>query len=211
MLELIWRFDVAPLDDESILRPLMGALEDLPGFTPAHYDLNQKEQWRPFDLDRAVVDALTQRTQLVRLVDADRTQQVLVALGKHDEQPTAIARLDGAQDPKPHVARWSNLYDALPLRATVVTSADWRRALADAELAPDRTGDLLGMALGWRRGAEPNGLEQFDAESSGQTPVRLAREANHLVLWLAEEPAVEDARHRRDLERVARLLARSAG
>ncbi|MFW5966006.1 MAG: hypothetical protein ACOCV2_00755 [Persicimonas sp.] len=211
MLELIWRFELASLDDESVVRPLMAALEEVPDFSPDEYDLNQKEQWRTFDLDRAVVDALTQRTQLVRIADRSRDQLALVALGKHDEQPTAIVRLQEGEQPELEklVAAWPELYESLPLESTLVSSSNWRRALLEADLPRELTGDLLGMVFGWRRGAEPSGLTEVAEQIEANAPARLDREANHLVLWLTDAPRVGGADHRRTLRAVARTLSRA--
>lgn len=213
MLELIWRFDLASLDDESVVRPLMVALKEVPDFSPDEYDLNHKEQWRPFELDHVVVDALTQRTQLVRLADRSRDQIALVALGKHDEQPTAIVRLEEGDQPdlEELVAAWSDLYETLPLESTLVSSSSWREALVEAELPRELTGDLLGMVLGWRRGFEPSELSQIVDGVELSAPVHLDREANHLVLWLADAPRIAGADHRRTLQAVARALSRAGG
>lgn len=209
MLELIWRFRNATLQDESVLRPLIEAIADTPGFVPTRYDLNQREDWRDFDLDRAVVDALTQRTQLVRLQNQEGDALAMIALGKRDEQPTAIIRLPQPHDLGPLVGRWTRLYEALPLESTLVSSSEWRRALDQAQLPRQIAGVLLGMVFGWQRGVEPQGLSTIEPEDIEDSPIRITREANHLKLRLADEPGVVDDAHKRALERVARRLQRA--
>lgn len=86
---LEWRLSFADqtLSDEATLRPVLAWLERLPGMEPSAYDLNFMENWRPWDLEKATVDALTQRTQVFRVKGG---AEVVVALGKHDEPATAF-------------------------------------------------------------------------------------------------------------------------
>jgi hypothetical protein len=215
MLELIWRFRGATLADDAVMHELMLALSQIPGFAPADYDLNQKEQWRPFSLERAVVDALTQRTQLVRLRGEEGQALAMIALGKRHEQPTAIVRLpeqpELQPDLRPLVDQWTSLYEALPLESTLISSATWRRQLGEAGLFGDVADGLLGMVYGWRRGAQPQGLSEIDAEVVADTPVELYREVNHLVLRLGDGSGVVDPAHERALEYVARRLLQGLG
>lgn len=208
MLEIIWRFRTSTLDDESTIIPLLQAVADTPGFEPQRYDLNQKEQWRSFDLEHAVVDALTQRTQLVRIEGGEEGQLAMIALGKREEQPTAIIRAPETQPLEPLVAKWPGLYEDLPVSSTVISSSAWRRALDSLELPPEVAAGLLGMVFGWRRGQVPGGVGDIDAQRVADSPVRLQREASHLVLWLADRPEIEDDAHRAALEYVARQFLR---
>ncbi len=207
MLELIWRFRVSTLDDESVVLPLISAIADTPGLSAKRYDLNQKEQWRSFEIERAVVDALTQRTQLIQIQGDPEGAMAMIALGKRDEQPTAIIRLPADEALSRQVSRWSALYEELPLESTVISAGAWRAALHSAGLPTEVTGALLGMVFGWRRGSVPQGIAEIvGGEDLQDTPIRLEREANHLVLWLADRPEVVDEAHRQGLEHLARRL-----
>lgn len=206
MLELIWRFDTRVLADEAIMMPLLAAIAQTPGLSPRRYDLNQKEQWRDFDADHALVDALTQRTQLMRIQGEDQGALAMIAMGKRDEQPTAILRLPDEDRVDALVGRWTTLYEELPIESTLISSSQWRAALESAELPPGAVGGLLGMIFGWKRGAEPAGVARLEADVLADTPVRIEREANHLVLRLADEARIENEAHRRALEHVSRRL-----
>ena len=206
MVEIIWRFRPRRLDDESDMTPILEAVAQTPGFEPVQYDLNQMEQWREFDLEHAVVDALTQRTQLVRVQGAEAGALAMIALGKRDEQPTAIVRLPDAADNTAHVSRLAEVFEALPIESAVISSGRWRRALQEAGLSPEAMGGLLGMVTAWRRGAIPAAVEDLDQEMLADTPVRLHREANHVQLHLADGAQVDDEAHQRALEFVSRRL-----
>jgi hypothetical protein len=211
MLELIWRLRLPTLDDESVVLPLISAIAQTPGFSAGSYDLNQKEQWRSFELERAVVDALTQRTQLMRIRGDESGVMAMIAFGKREEQPTAIIRLPDPPKLTGLVSRWPELYEDLPVESTVISDATWRHALQSAGLATEVRGGLLGMVFGWRRGAEPRDLAEIVGHDSVvNTPIRLDRESNHLVLWLSETPEISSDAHQKGLEHVARRLIRSS-
>ena len=67
MIDIVWKLSLSTLERESEVGPLIAQIVRTEGFEPVRYDLNQRGKWKPFDFDRAVVDALTQRTQLVRI------------------------------------------------------------------------------------------------------------------------------------------------
>jgi hypothetical protein len=209
MLEMIWRLRLPTLDDESVMLPLILAMADTPGFSPDRYDLNKKEQWRNFDAERLVVDALTQRTQLVRIQGQQEGAIAMLALGKRDEQPTAILRVPEDTPVQDLVAEWTGLYEELPLESTLVSAGGWRESMQTAGLGADAASELLGMVFGWRRDSAPAGISQIDDANTADTPIHLAREANHLVLWLADRPEVDDQTHRKALEYVSRRLRRA--
>jgi hypothetical protein len=209
MSEIIWRFDIARLDDESVVHPIFAALEALDGFQPVDYDLNRLEQWRDFTINRVVVDALTQRTQLVRVrAGEEESGLAMIAMGKHDEQPTAIIRL-----PQPAVASealraWRQLFDDLPLGSAAVSDHRWRHALHEGELSQDVADEISGMLIGWKRGREPATIGAIDDELSGESPVEVLREGAFVALKFAETPALLDQAHIHDIERAVRLLKR---
>lgn len=185
MLEIIWRFHSAALTEEAQLSHLLALILDLPEISFAQYDLNQKDLWRRFDPERAVVDALTQRTQLLTL-RGDAGAQMLLALGKHGEQPTAIVQWPQG------VGQWSlleqrlpELYDTLPVASTILTSPQWRQVLQQAGLAAELPPELAAMSLSWRRDDAPGALRHLDASHLAGSPVHLTRAPDFSALRLA--------------------------
>lgn len=207
MYEIILRLNPAPLIDEAVVRPLVEEIGQVPGFVPRAYDLNQRDQWKPFDLDRAVVDALTQRTQLLRLRGEDPSVLAMVATGKHGEQPTAIVRspcsqveLDGWR------AQWRRLFERLPLESITVSSPAWRQALAEAGVAPSTIAALPGLAVGWAHRSVPAGLGRLEGDGRLGRTVVVDREANHVVLHLPDVAQLADGAPSDALEWVTRLV-----
>ena len=93
MYQSIITFSCQAFDTEERLRPVFDLLDSWSRFEPVDYDLNQMEQWRGWDSERAFVDALTQRTQLFR-VRGEGGALAMVAMGKHGEPPTLIISVD---------------------------------------------------------------------------------------------------------------------
>ncbi|MGM0555137.1 MAG: hypothetical protein ACQEVA_02060 [Myxococcota bacterium] len=210
MSEIIWRFDIPRLDDESVVHPIFAALAALDGFEPVDYDLNRMEQWRDFSVERVVVDALTQRTQLVRVRAKDEASGLaMIAMGKHDEQPTAIIRLPEPAKSSESIRAWRHLFDDLPLGSAVVSDHRWRRALSRGDISEDVIDGISGMVLGWKRGREPAAIGTIDDELSGQTSVEVLREGAFVALKLAETPELDGDAHIHDIERAVRLLRRT--
>jgi hypothetical protein len=211
MLEIIWRLRAGTLDDEARLSALIAAAAELPGLSPRQYDLNQKGQWRAFDLEHIVVDALTQRTQLVN-IRGEEGAVAMVALGKRGEQPTAIIKLpDAPSVAQDQVAAWTELYEALALVSTLISSDSWRRALAEAGVEAAEAGGMLPLAMSWRPDAVPTALRTLDAARIQGTPVSLEARDNHVVLRLADIAAdralqVEGGAHKDALEYIAERL-----
>jgi hypothetical protein len=150
MIDIVWRLSTSTLDNESEVRPLLERLAGGPLFGPLRYDLNQRAKWRKWDLDRAVVDTLTQRTQLVRidgrienmheagggdeeaasadeLADAIRGTRAVIATGKHDEQPTCMLRLalDHPRERRTAIHRlvdeWGSVCEEVPIDRMHIT------------------------------------------------------------------------------------------
>ncbi len=88
MYQSIITFDCQAFDTEERLEPVWSLLERWDSLELADYDLNQMEQWRAWDPQRAWVDALTQRTQLFRA--RGPRSLVMIAMGKHGEPPTVV-------------------------------------------------------------------------------------------------------------------------
>lgn len=85
----ILELGVAVIIDEVFARSLLQQIEALPNFAPRRYDLNQRGQPRAWQLDHAVIDLLTQRTQLFTIEGATGT--VHIATGKHGAPATLAA------------------------------------------------------------------------------------------------------------------------
>jgi hypothetical protein len=205
MWELIIRLRGGPLDSEERVRPLLEELAALPGFEPERYDLNQHGNWRTFDLERSTVDALTQRTQLVRLAegDDDDGQLAMVAMGKHGEQPTAVVRLRAdAERLDEIVDHWGALFERLPVDNVILTDSDWREALAGAVDARAELGGLPGMVQAWSPGASARPARAVGFEGGR---VECVERGTHTTLWFAPGGAIEDREH---LGEIARAWSR---
>lgn len=88
-MAVVFELGVAVIVDEAFARPLLERIEALPGFAPHQYDLNQRGQARAWQLERAVIDLLTQRTQLFTIEGATGTLHI--ATGKHGAPATLAA------------------------------------------------------------------------------------------------------------------------
>lgn len=180
MIDIVWKLSVSTLERESEVRPLLELVAESAGFEPVRYDLNQRGKWRDFELDRAVVDTLTQRTQLVRIdgrgpgevegedpID-DRARDLggsraIIATGKHDEQPTCMIRLatdgrgsrvsaiEGAVD------HWDAVCEALSIDRLHVTGPEvraWMMGLVDGGEWPEAEMPAA-YVVGWPSGRPP--------------------------------------------------------
>ena len=201
MYEMIWRFDVETLDEERLVRPIFERLGDSDLFEPGDYDLNQKEQWRHFDLDRVVVDALTQRTQLVRIKGGAAGEMAMVAMGKHGEEPTAVVRLSDAHAPSEIVADWSTLFEKMPLQTAILTSPAWREAVDAAGIDWDEGRVPRAIVCAWRPDGVPEAVSELESRAA-DGPISLERREGCTVVWLAPAAEIEGAAHREALERM---------
>lgn len=127
MYQSIITFDCQAFDTEERLRPVFDLIEGWSGFRPTHYDLNQMEQWRAWDDERAFVDALTQRTQLVR-IRGEEGALVMIAMGKHGEPPTIVFQID-APDAETATQPWEFIDEALVVGASLVRDGEELRTL----------------------------------------------------------------------------------
>lgn len=196
MFEVILRLDVDALDADRFVRPVFEAISDFEAFEPLDYDLNQKEQWRDFDLERAIVDALTQRTQLVRLRGSDRGSMAMIAMGKHGEEPTVVLRLDEELEPVEIVEGWPALFEKLPIKTAILTSPSWRNAIASAGI--DWSDDSIpeAIACGWPEGREPVRVSELAEKPADETPISAEDRDGSTILMLAPKGRIEDPAHR---------------
>lgn len=208
MYESIWRIGGGALDREDRVEPIFELLPRIPGFTPDDYDLNQKEQWRDFDRRRTAVDALTQRTQLVR-VRGDRQGVVaMVAMGKHGEQPTVVVRLPDAPPLAELVDLWDPVAAELDLEAALVTAESLRDAMEVEGIYWEETDLTPAMVVGWPRRRAPEWLESVrrgDEPFDAADPVSVESRELCEVLWLAPEGTIAGEAHRRALRRIGEI------
>lgn len=175
-MDLILKLNSSSLDSEQQIRPVLAFLVSLEGFEPSGYDLNGMENWRGWDLDRAVVDALTQRTQLFRVRGA-KGGLMMLALGKHGESPTSVIQWEGDVEIQ-------TLFESLDELAEVRMITDrWREALAGMGMTVE-----LPMKIAWRgegpAWATSFGLQKQEGSSvmdlRDLEPRRLAELTQHL-------------------------------
>jgi len=208
MYESIWRLGGGALDREDLVEPIVELIPQIPGFTPDDYDLNQKGQWREFDRRRTVVDALTQRTQLVR-VRGDREGAVaMIAMGKHGEQPTVVVRLPGDPDLGELVDLWEMAAGELELEVALVTAETFRDDLEQEGIVWDDTSLTPSMVVGWPERLAPDWLESVRCGEIGgdsASPIRVERRAICEVLWLAPRGRIEGGDHRRNLRTIGEI------
>lgn len=231
MWQLVYQIDTELLDEESRARPIVEAVAHLPGFLPARYDMNRRRQWRDWDLEHAVVDLLTQRTQIVDFEDegeeidspeseqtgglgqppgadagAERDRQsVMVTTGTRGDAPTLIAQLREV-DPEAIVDWWAQLVGGVSFRRAWLTTSELRRELG--ELGWSEDGPVPPAALcAWRVGRKPSELRAAVGNLEEGGPVRWTRRKGLELLWLAPEGRIEGPRHRRDLEKLAERQA----
>lgn len=91
-MQIVIELGASSITDESVARPLLELLDAIEQFQPTRYTLNERDAWRAWDLEGAVVDLLTQRTLLFR-VEGDGGSAV-IATGKQGETPTLIIESD---------------------------------------------------------------------------------------------------------------------
>ena len=188
MIEVLIRMEAGrALDEERRVGPLLAALCRAPGLEPVRYDLNGMGNWRSVAVEdeaqqrKLVVDAMTQRTQLVR-IEGEGEALAMVALGKHGEPPTAVLRLPwppgSLQD---LVGLWRGLDAEVGTRRVTVTAPEWREALGGAGAA--EASEVPGMVEGWC-GAEGRAM----VEGSALDGARLVRDraTGWWELWWAD-------------------------
>lgn len=163
MIERIWRFGVAQLDEASAVAPIVAAMLAVEGFGAVAYDLNQRDQWRPLNEEALVVDALTQRTQVVRVRGAEGAM-AMVAMGKHGEQATAIIRTPEGEGERVSEARWRERFEAMPLTQAMVTSEKWRQEVAGRGIVEVGEPGLVPMAVAWSRAEVPRAVGALRSE-----------------------------------------------
>jgi len=198
MYEIIWRFSADTLDRDPVVRPIFEQIAASELLEPAHYDLNQKEQWRVFDLERVIVDALTQRTQLVRVRASDNHSMAMIAMGKHGEEATAVLRVSSEHPLANVTAEWPRVFEELPVRMTLITSPDWRDTVEASGLDWDEDRLPIALACGWPADDTPTWLAGLDLNP----PVSLEQTDRCSILTLAPDGRIVGADHRRMLDRL---------
>ena len=195
MYEIIWRLTADTLDTDDRVRPIFERIAASEVFEPAKYDLNQKQQWRDFDFERAIVDALTQRTQLVRIRGGEERTMAMIAMGKHGEEPTVVLRVPSEREVPELTADWPALFEAISLRMALVTSPDFRDAVEEADLGWDESRLPVAVACGWPAASAPGWL----ADVESREPIAVERGEAFVALMLAPEGRIEGDDHRQQL------------
>lgn len=199
MADVIYRLDLQTLESHEVMARLVDSMGQLPGFVPREYDMNRRGQWREWDREHAIVDALTQRTQIFEIRGDDEVSAA-VATGKHGEPPQAIVRLAGEVDPEEVARAWADIDGELPLVRLALTTGDLRRSFAELGIqGQPGKGELEPAGLiGWP-GTMPQSVERrLDALPEG--PIRRQRLGAVELLWICPAMGVEDGAHRTQLE-----------
>lgn len=205
-MEIIWKVDAQVIDEAVVMRPLLEGVAELAGFEPRRYDLNNHESWRPFDVEKTTVDALSQRVLLVRVEGAAPGSVALIAKGGAGGAPAVMIDPGGAAGAPEEVAQtWPRLFERAPIREALVTSAAWREDLAgvleeDVRYAP------VGLCHAWAAGREPAALRQLAAAGALPSPIE-RRALEGCVIWRMGTPAgVRDEAHAEALARVCEIF-----
>jgi hypothetical protein len=161
--------------------------------------MNRRGQWREWDTDRAIVDALTQRTQIFEIRGPDDVSAA-VATGKHGERPQAIVRLPEDTDPNDVADAWANTDAALPLNRVLLTTASLRRAFGSLGVDANGRDDALEPAacIAWP-GTLPSELARR-CDTLGEGPVARQTRGPVEILWLCPEGSIDGEVHRTQLE-----------
>ncbi len=170
LYEAVWTLDEGPLESEAEAAALFGAVGEVVTVEPARYELNRRGQWRPYGGHRLMVDVLTQRTQLVTIVEQRGVDEggveVVLATGKQGAPPQAIARWRHRWPPLTELARrWE--------RAAIEAFEDLRLCTFALRVDVDDDGQTKEQAL---RLAATNNPQRYDAlEAMVATPRRALR------------------------------------
>ncbi len=208
MIEIVWRLDHEVLDSEQVMGPLLDAICGVPGFEAASYDVNGRDQWRGFERVHAVVDALTQRTQWLRIAGVDGVSLAMVAMGKHGEVPAMMMQL-GAVDVgrmDELTADWGTVFEAVGVVYGSLSSAAWRSALVDAGVAVREQGESVGMVQAWGVGSEPANWLEIVAVVDRCEAMRRYQGGDLEILVLSDQEKIVDDEHAVALGTVSALL-----
>ncbi|MEM1349279.1 MAG: hypothetical protein AAGI01_12030, partial [Myxococcota bacterium] len=133
MIEVMWKLGTKRIVEVARMRAVLRGLEQVPGFEPTRYDLNQHGNWRAWDVEKAAVDALNEKVQVVRAQGADGAERGGLALvAMSGEEPAAACRAPSHATPAEIVATWAQVFAQGSARVATVTSASWRAQLARA-------------------------------------------------------------------------------
>lgn len=96
LLDALWTLKGGALQTEKRAGQLLMAIGEMAPIRPARYELNRRGRWREYDGRRLIVDLLTQRTQLMTIVEeqslGDGGSTVVIATGKQGEPVQAALR-----------------------------------------------------------------------------------------------------------------------
>ncbi|MBA2661255.1 MAG: hypothetical protein H0U74_03115 [Bradymonadaceae bacterium] len=210
MLEMMWQLEHRVLDREQVVGPLLEEVCAVAGFRAHRYDMNARDQWRPFDAQRVVVDALTQRTQLLRIMSDDGVSMAMIAMGKHGEQPVVHMQLVGeagaSAAPVSLAGQWRELFERVPVRMASISSLEWREALSEAGIMASSQAYHLGMVHAWHRAGRPAAIEQICALVGACASMEQFDVGEHLGLVLASVPRILSPQHAQTLRMLHQVL-----
>ncbi|MFB6262977.1 MAG: hypothetical protein ABEL76_05040 [Bradymonadaceae bacterium] len=205
-VEATWQIRGDRLDTADDVRPLLRALSAFPGFEPREYDLNRKEQWRRFDVQRTAVDALTQRTQLVRVRGGTEDARAMIGLGKRGEPPTVAVRAGAGASVDGAVEMFDALFERAPVSGAFVTTKRWRETIGGVSVDwPDSLPIARVLAVSTRR-LEP-GAGVLDALEEPPPSLSHRRTRTYVAVDLATDGTLDGEYHRRAVEVLADEMA----
>ncbi len=209
MIEIVWRLEHEVLDSEQVMGPLLDAICGVPGFEAAAYDVNGRDQWRGWERVHAVVDALTQRTQWLRIASVDGESLAMVAMGKHGEVPAMMMQLGGAAVAglDELTVGWDTVFEAVGVAVGSLSSAVWRTALVDAGVVSGAGDDeIVGMVQAWAVGGGPKELRAILEIVDRCAAMRRYKRGALDVVVLGEQERIVDDEHAVALRKVCALL-----
>lgn len=188
-----WRFEAGALESQELARAILEMVGEVVAMDPTRYDLNGRGQWRTFNAQRLLIDMVTQRTQLVQLVEERGVEEggstVVIATGKHGEPPQAVASWSEVWPvEKERQERWvlaaKRAFDVTPLSFFVVrmTSLDEGQGGETVQMVAAKGGvyERLEASLGpaHHRYGQDQGLWSFfdDPDPPGELALSLDEE-----------------------------------
>jgi hypothetical protein len=134
MQQVSWEFSASRLRDKQQFTDLLEGLEAINGFEIGAYDLNRRNQWNPYDRNRAVIELSTQRTQFAMFRGDSSEQVAVISLGKRDEVPRLMLRLDEEHSVERLVDIFGEAVLEIGLERGWISDERWRALCEEADL-----------------------------------------------------------------------------
>jgi hypothetical protein len=194
------------LAERAHVEAMLGLANGLTQGHIARYDLDGMGHWRPWSVERACIDAMTQRTALLRF-DGVASTQGMLAMGKRGEPPTLIARADVPDPTACKDALLSAL--AIPALAAVIERCGVSPVEARAALFQQAKGmtSAGGVDLGcWWMALRATRLTA-PPDALTAAGIDCARHGDHWLLTLLPSPTLPTAEAVTAWTSLARRLA----